>query len=750
MTRFRTLFSPRRLCYVICLPEWEAIFVEAARQTGTRPVFIRNASVRDLVPYSCLFVDLEQIVFRPDLLQWVAELDGTRSANLSVVPYYVRETPDFETISRLAPALTLYQARQWTVDNALSRIVYSSSQLRWTQVASQYRNIVVQAYSLFEIPWIFFRSAGFLFLPASFLISLLLPFESITRLLAFGALCATGPWFERACRRRRQTSPVPRESAVLRQRAFAFIIATIACLAAARIYGLQITTSFLLASWLISIICEQIGQSMTRRSHAEAWCSAWLDQRRGISLSPDEPVRLLPREDESEASYLVRKSLELVRLGLLFRGDNPHHWPNVFISHRNDPRGIELSRLLFEQLQQRGLLRPFLDLEHLREGQWRTTLGDALDRCGIFVAILTDLTQKDWVQRELEGALTLAVLYGSPHIYVVEVDYSLDDLHLDPVLASRVQLAEIPRISPQQFASSAKLQQFAAELERTLQRPPAMEFLPVVNVGVHVLRFVSWLAFVVVVLLGLGRGVFPERGTGAWSLLCFVVAMEFSGLREWLYVVTKNNWTENRDVQSQRYLTALLYPFLLISVSTFLIRDPQQQSAFLLTLNAVLAGLVINLSATFFLETLHQDPRRPGRAISWLPIASSSNTRLLILTEESWTRKIREVVGDQIECLSLDSVVELHTGDRIILQAELLLAGSFAEFLLELLQPATARKHKIRLLLFGTSSEVIDSVPPQTRQLLDRLQADQIWNLNANDATEIFAAFAATGNRQSS
>lgn len=748
MIRFRLLWGLRRVCYVICLPEWEAIFVEAARQTGTRPVFIRNASVRELVPFSCLFVDLEQIVLRPDLLQWVAELDGARSASLSVVPYYVRATPDFETISRLAPALALYQARQWTVDNALSRIVYSSSQLRWAQAASLYRNVVVQAYSLYEIPWIFFRSAGFLILPASFLISLLFPFESMTRLLAFSALCATGPWLERAIRRRRHTSPVRRESGVLRQQTFAFVIATIACLAAARLYGLQITASLLLASWLISIISEQIGQSMTRRSHAEAWCSAWLDQRRSISLSPDQPPVLLPKEDESEAAYLVRKSLELVQRGLLFHGDNPHHWPNVFISHRNDPRGIELSRLLFEQLQQRGLLRPFLDLEHLREGHWRTTLGDALDRCGIFVAILTDLSQKDWVQRELEGALTLAVLYGSPHVYVVEVDYSLDDLHLDPVLSSRVQLAEIPRISPQQFASNAKLQQFAAELERTLQRAPAMELLTVVNATLPFLRIVSWLATVVVVLVWLCRGMFPERETGAWSLLCFVVAMEFSGLREWLYVVTKNNWTENRELQSQRYLTALLYPFLLISVSTFLIRDLQQQSVFLPTLNAVLAGLVINLSARNFLETLYQDPRRPGAAISWLPVDSSSTARLLILTEESWTQKIREVIGDQIECINLGSVVELHRGDRIILQAELLLAGSFGEFQLQLLTPATARKHEIRLLVFGTGSEVVDSVPLPTRQLLDRLQADQIWNINAQQATEIFAAFAATGRRQ--
>lgn len=82
---------------------------------------------------------------------------------------------------------------------------------------------------------------------------------------------------------------------------------------------------------------------------------------------------------------------------------------DVFISYRRD-KGSEIARFLAEKLQARGY-RVFLDVDALGSGEWGKQLGDRIDECPDFIAIVTDgyfvrcENADDVVRREIAHAL---------------------------------------------------------------------------------------------------------------------------------------------------------------------------------------------------------------------------------------------------------------------------------------------------------------------------------------------------------
>lgn len=479
---------------------------------------------------------------------------------------------------------------------------------------------------------------------------------------------------------------------------------------------------------------ESLGDWLTRLSVCEAWCDQVVDRNLAQSISRNAPARFLKMPHESAAGYQIRKINEQMRLGHLQPGDNELHWPNVFISHRNDVRGNALSDQLYDKLVERGRLKPFLDRVHLQEGSWRSVLAESLNRCGVFVCILTGRSNRAWVRRELSCAIRLAVVYGSPLIRVVEADYRLEELDLDETVCESVNLGGLQRRSCEPGKEEQQLSQLALELEQTLQRRPAVELVPWLENTMSGLRLGVLLTFVFCPFFWF-FGVWSEQLPGILKMaVCFLLASEFSMLGSWLRWITYSPADETRDTQLQRYLLLVLYPPVLLAVMHWLAAVNEAGAVSLWTVLIMLVGLVVNLEQRFVLDTRFNDPRRTGRAAPWTIIAGDTDRRLVTLADENWTARIGDVCrASGWPCVSLDSLLVLHRGDRLVVQQEWIVSGSLPELLVQQLSQQRIVP-AIGLLCFrGTEAGMSDG---ESESSLKKLRALEVTDAGVlTDAT---------------
>lgn len=179
---------------------------------------------------------------------------------------------------------------------------------------------------------------GYLILPAAWcLLQWVVPSGWVAP-MGIAALLTTGSWLEHATRRRRDTTLVPRVGSPLERR-LPSLFALAATLLGCHRLGFDVTCVAVLSSWLVAMLMETLGDSLTRLSVCKAWC----DQ-------------------------------------------------------------------LSERLVERGRMKPLLDRVHLQESSWRSVLAESLNRCGVFVCILTGRSNRSWVRRELSCAIRLAVV----------------------------------------------------------------------------------------------------------------------------------------------------------------------------------------------------------------------------------------------------------------------------------------------------------------------------------------------------
>lgn len=497
------------------------------------------------------------------------------------------------------------------------------------------------------------------------------------------ALLTIGLWLDQATRRRRDTALVPRVGGPLERR-LPSLFAVAAILLGFYRLGFDVTGVVVLSSWLVAMLLESLGDSLTRLSVCEAWCDQVVDRNLAQAIAENAPARLLKMPHESAAGYQIRKINEQMRLGHLQPGDNELHWPNVFISHRNDVRGNALSDQLYEQLQERGRMTPFLDRVHLREGSWRAVLAESLNRSGVFVCILTGKSDRSWVRRELSCAIRLAVVYGSPLIRVVEADYTLEELDLDEAVRERINLEGLPRWRCEPGNEEQQLRHLAMELEQTLQRRPAVQLVPWLEQAMGWLRL-AWLLTLVSGPLFWLFGLWSEQLPGILKMaVCYLLASEFSMLGSWLRLLTYSPAEETRETQVLRHLLLVLYPAVLLAVMHWLAGVNEAGAVSLWTVLIMLVGLVVNLEQRFVLDTRYNDPRRSGRAAPWRVIAGDTDRRLVILADENWTARIGDVCrASGWPYVSLDSLLVLQRGDRLVVQQEWIVSGSLPELLVQ-------------------------------------------------------------------
>lgn len=153
--------------YVICRSDWEAEFAAAAVQSGARPVFVRDATLRDIAVLGTVFVDLEHVQQHPFLADWVERAQRTANQSLHIVPYYIEKAPSFGDFESAIGTLGLYQVRQWRKSQVLAGVSAAMARGRWQISVRNAQRLLSQLISMVEIPCRFYMVAGYLFLPAA-------------------------------------------------------------------------------------------------------------------------------------------------------------------------------------------------------------------------------------------------------------------------------------------------------------------------------------------------------------------------------------------------------------------------------------------------------------------------------------------------------------------------------------------------------------------------------------------------------
>ena len=296
------------------------------------------ATIRDIAVLATVFVDLEYVQQQPHFADWLDRAQRTVSQSLHVVPYYIEKAPSFGDSESVMSTPGLYQARQWRKSQVLDGVSAAMARGRWQISIRNSQRALSQLVSMVELPCRFFMVCGYLILPAAWcLLQWVVPSGWVAP-MGIAALLTTGSWLEHATRRRRDTTLVPRVGSPLERRLPSLFALAATFLGCHRL-GFDVTCVAVLSSWLVAMLMDTLGDSLTRLSVCEAWC----DQ-------------------------------------------------------------------LYERLVERGRMKPFLDRVHLQENSWRSVLAESLNRCGVFVCILTGRSNRSWVRRELSCAIRLAVV----------------------------------------------------------------------------------------------------------------------------------------------------------------------------------------------------------------------------------------------------------------------------------------------------------------------------------------------------
>jgi len=148
-------------------------------------------------------------------------------------------------------------------------------------------------------------------------------------------------------------------------------------------------------------------------------------------------------QDDYSSRKTVKKRIkifenDMIRIRYLnrnvYRPENPSLCSQAFISHRNTQIGRELSLAVKAALEEINI-RSYLDFIDIKGGfSFRRELSDGLRRSGIFISILTDvdsISEKEWVQRELQASSIRSLHSGLPIIIVLEVTQDLNSLIQD-------------------------------------------------------------------------------------------------------------------------------------------------------------------------------------------------------------------------------------------------------------------------------------------------------------------------------
>lgn len=190
-----------------------------------------------------------------------------------------------------------------------------------------------------------------------------------------------------------------------------------------------------------------LGQMFFSRSRQHSYVESYVPEngKSQTEIGTSDDLGMLCREDETPEEYYERITRSRREQGWTPPA-NDAHGGHVFISHRNDGGpGQEASELLFRELRGLAEVVPFLDYLGVGENvRWRHDIGEALSQTGIFVCVLTSSDRDYWVERELECALWMKEIYGTPEVTVLEVDRDLSSLQITPRLADA--LCAVPRI----------------------------------------------------------------------------------------------------------------------------------------------------------------------------------------------------------------------------------------------------------------------------------------------------------------
>lgn len=126
----------------------------------------------------------------------------------------------------------------------------------------------------------------------------------------------------------------------------------------------------------------------------------------------------------------------------------------IFISHRNDTAGRQLSRDLYRQMEALEL-SPYIDFLHLRGGSlFRAQLAEAFNACGVFVSVLTQTEKVDWMRRELEFAYLKTKGFGYPLVIAIEAGLTLEQLGELTQSTLIPEMSESPRVIRRNLSSS--------------------------------------------------------------------------------------------------------------------------------------------------------------------------------------------------------------------------------------------------------------------------------------------------------
>lgn len=690
--------------FYICRPDWDQYFREAAMQVGIRAVPVRSDSIDTISVYSCVFVDLSLAIQTPSLLSWTENAISTTNDSLYVVPFFTGERPAKELFAALPPQLSAIQSQTWSEIDVVDRIVSSLWRGRRYVVHNKYRDLASHLFTAIDLPLNALARYGLSVIPSAYLaFHWFLPVQ-VDFCLAIMMLSSFGGSISRAIVQRRETQLL-RYTAKRIGMICGVVVATAAFFVAGSSIGYSTALCPILASWFVCATVGFIGSSINRFAFCTAICDLQMDQATRKQSLKDDCTVLLPMENESPAEYMVRKYTESSFAGRFVHCANENDWLNVFISHRNHEPGIGISERIHKRLLSRGRMVPFLDRVHLQEGSYRREIGEALDRCGVFIAILTNPQDKSWLRRELECAIHNRILYGSPEIHIVEGEYALQDLGLDEQLVKIVNLDSFPRYDVKSpdcenalvlSVESSIYRNYPASLGVWTERIATLLNIPIF------LLFASSIVYGGMCLIGVTSGSLAKP----FLLLgIFGFAAQCSGASKWLYVATHHPHLETRSNQVLRQVIFMMYPVLLSVVGGACAWIGSQFGEAIVALNLLFGGLVYNVYSPFFLDSKWQDRRYFHKCNAFSLKILQDGDDLVLLCGSDCARELCRLSNVlNRRCRRLDSVVNFRFGSTVVIQREVVVLGSYEAWLLAALSKIPHQERALRILVFGTSA----------------------------------------------